>query len=176
MPATRSVKSNPRPTPVPAVRKSKTTQSLPPQPAAATTQPPTKRGRKPKAATSAVETEPPLKKTKSSKVKALPPNRDALPPTRRTSKQVAAEREAIRKAAEEEAERGEAAMRLLAKMQVDEEMLDEDMEIDNPHHLAAVGGRSRADSGDDGGESFESISSGPDSDFGEDGPTLAKFV
>jgi len=180
MPATRPAKSKTTPTPAPAVRKNKTAQSRkkgqtpieetvepdPSQPAAATTQPPKKRGRKPKAATSDAETEAPPKKVKSSTVKTLPP-------TRRTSKQVAAEREVIRKAAEEEAERGEAAKRLLAEMQIDEELSDEDMEIDNPHHLAVVGGRSRAESGDDGGESFESISSGPDSDFDEDdGPKL----
>jgi hypothetical protein len=169
---------------------------LPPQQPATTTQPPKKRGRKPKAAASDADTEPPPKKAKSSMVKALPraPKRDAsalpargvrndrpaikanvVPSTRRTSKQVAADREAVRKAAKEEAERGEAAVRLLAEMQVDEEMFDEDMEIDNPHHLAVVGVpvRSRVDSvesGDDGGESFESISSSPDSDSDEDEP------
>jgi hypothetical protein len=67
---------------------------------------------------------------------------NVVPHTRRTSKQVAADREAVRKAAKEKAERGEAAVRLLAEMQVDEELFDEDMEIDNPHHLAVVGERS----------------------------------
>jgi hypothetical protein len=189
--------------PTPAVTKINTTQSrnqiliadpveynapLSPQPSATTNQPPKKRGRKPKAATSDADKEPLPKKAKSSMVKAPPQNRDALPArgvrndrpaikanvipsTRRTSKQVAADREAARKVAQEEAERGKAAMRLLAEMQVDEEMFDEDMEIDNPHHLAVVGApgrvRSRVESE---GESFESISSSPDSDSDEDKP------
>jgi len=97
-------------------------------------------------------------------------NANIIPPRQRTSKQVAAECEAIRKAAEEEAEWHEAAMRHLAVMQVDEEMFDKDMEIDNPHHLAAVEGHDRVESGDGGGESFESISSGPGSDEDENEP------
>jgi hypothetical protein len=162
---------------------------LPSQPPATTAQLPKKRGRKPKVATSDADKEPVPKKAKSSTVKAPPKNRDALPardvrnnhpavkanviPTpRRTSKQVAADREAVRKAAKEDAKQGKAAVRLLAEMQVDEDMFDEDMEIDNPHHLAVVGGRSQVESGDDDGESFESISSGPgsDSDDSEDEP------
>ena len=89
---------------------------------------------------------------------------NVIPAKQRTSKEVAAECKAIRKAAEEKAERGEAAKRLLAEMQVGKEMFDKDMEIDNPHHLATVGGCSQAESGDDRGESFESISSGSDSE------------
>jgi len=187
-----SVKSDTGRTPTPTVTKSNTTQSrkkgqisipdpveynapLSPQgsqPPATATQPPKKRGRKPKAATGTSDAdkleEPLPKKAKSSTVKAPPQNRDALPSTRRTSKQVAADHEAARKAAQEEVERGKAAVRLLAEMQVDEEMFDEDMEIDNPHHLDVVGMRSRVESEDNEGESFESISSGPDSDSDED--------
>jgi hypothetical protein len=198
------------PTPGPAVTKSNNTQSqkkgqmlvketeesdtpMPPQLPATTTQLPKKRGRKPKVATSHgdADTEPPTKKAKTSIVKALPPNRDALPAhgvrndyparkakvipsTRRTSKQVAADHEAVRKAAEVEVERKGAAVRFLAEMQVDEEMFDEDMEIDNPHHLAEVRVQNRVESGDEGGESFESISSGLDSDSdNEDEPSKA---
>ena len=100
-----------------------------------------KRGRKPKEPTSDAETEPPQKKAKSSKAPLS--NQDALPvrgarndhpaikanvvpPTHRTSKQVAAEHEAIQKAAKEKVKQGEAVKRLLAEMQVDEELFNED--------------------------------------------------
>ena len=43
-----------------------------------------------------------------------------------TFKQVAAECEAIQKAAKEKVKQGEAAKRLLAEMQVDEELFNED--------------------------------------------------
>ena len=95
------------------------------------TQLPKKRGQKPKAATGHgdADTEPPTKKAKSTMVKALAPNWDALPArgvrnnfparkakvihnTRLTSKQVAADREAVLKAAKEEADWGVEAVTL----------------------------------------------------------------
>lgn len=55
-----------------------------------------------------------------------------LPAPRHSSKQVAADREALRKAAEELVERGRVATEFLAQMQVDEEQLDEGMEANIP--------------------------------------------
>lgn len=118
-------------------------RSLPLQSAA---QSPQKRGRKRTEATTDTETKPLWKRTKSSSVKAPLPNWDALPacsvrndypavkanlipPTWRTSKQVAAEREAFQRAVKEKVKQAKAAMRLLAEMEVDEELVDEDIEI-----------------------------------------------
>ena len=62
-------------------------------------------------------------------------------------------------------------MRLLAEMEVDEELVDEDIEI--VHRLSGVDGIYRqTESGDDEGESFESINSGSDSDIYEADPVL----
>lgn len=92
---------------------------LPLQPTAVTTQPTRKRGCKRKATKGDAETEPPFTKAKTrSMVKNMLPNRDALPApgdhpaipsTRRTSRQVAVQHNAVWKVPEEEIEGGKAA-------------------------------------------------------------------
>jgi len=70
---------------------------------------------------------------------------------------VAADREALRKAAEEQVERGRAATKLLAQMLVDEEQRHGEMEADIPRRLSAVTGRQPKK--DEDAESFGTISS-----------------
>lgn len=96
-----------------------------------------------------------------------------LPTPRRSSKQVAADREALRKAAEEQIERAKEATAFLAQMQVDEERFDEEMEADIPRRLSAAT-RMQPDGET---ESFESVSSGSESSESfEDDDKLAKNV
>ncbi|KAF8460984.1 hypothetical protein DFH94DRAFT_700137 [Russula ochroleuca] len=151
--------------------------------------PPKKRGRPPKAAASDEESNPMAKRSKSNGAKGgrkpatsaqakIPaPTRDALPactvrndcpatkanllPAPRCStKQVAVDHEALRQAAEEEVERGIAATKFLAQMQVDEEELDAAMEANIPQQISAVTGMRPVEGiEDDEAESFESVSS-----------------
>lgn len=144
-------------------------------------QQPKKRGRPPKATTeSDAENIPPAKRPrKTVKKESSTPVPDVIrgnlparnvrnhrpalkanlvPVPRRTSKQVAEDREALREAAEEQVEKGKKAMLLLAQMQVDEEHLDDEMEVDNPLTLSAEvkapGGNSDSDC-----ESFDKVDS-----------------
>ena len=165
--------------------------------------PPKKRGRPPKAATGdeSEVSSPPAKRPKPGRTKGKRPattsqekpplpTRDALParnvrndhpaakanllPTpRRSSKQVAADREALRIAAEEQIEKAKEATAFLAQMQIDEERFDEDMEADIPQRLS--GGAEMRPRDEEDAESFESLSSGSEDDDSE-GPALAKQV
>jgi hypothetical protein len=86
---------------------------------------------------------------------------------------VAADREALRKAAEEQIERAKEATAFLAQMQVDEERFDEEMEADIPRRLSAAT-RMQPDGET---ESFESVSSGSESSESfEDDDKLARNV
>jgi hypothetical protein len=74
---------------------------------------------------------------------------------RRTSQQVAAEREALRKAAEEQVRHGEEAKRALAAMMIAEEQRDAEMEEESTRRLSAViRARGQYHHGSDG-ESFD---------------------
>ena len=79
------------------------------------------------------------------------------PTPRRTSKEVAAEREAQRQALEAKIREGEQAKLLFAQMNVAEECLDDEMNVDNPQRLSVALRKCGRDDFDasDNGEHFD---------------------
>jgi hypothetical protein len=77
--------------------------------------------------------------------------------TRRTSQEVAAEREAKKRAMEERIREGEKAKEFLALMNINEDLNDEELLTENPQCLSAAirkCGRACLDDSDDEGEEF----------------------
>ena len=93
------------------------------------------------------------------------PANKAVP--RRTSKEVAAAREAQQKALEEKIREGERAREMVARMNLARERQDDQMVIDNPVRLsAAIQKRRRDDNSDEGeGFDFDDVDNLPSSDI-----------
>ena len=88
-----------------------------------------------------------------------------LPPTRRTSQEVAAEHDAKKRAIEEKIREGERAKDLLAQLNVNEELYDEEL-YDNPQRLSTALHKRGAclDDSDGEGEKFDFGATEDDSD------------
>ena len=101
--------------------------------------------------------------------------------TRRTSQEVAAEREAKKRAMEEKIREGERAKEFLALMNINEDRNNEELLTENPQRLsAAIRKRGRkhhasTDDSDDGEDfDFDAVEDGVDSDESSVGPAKAK--
>lgn len=131
--------------------------------------PPTKKARK--GTTRKRAAKPP---NRSPRAEGAPLAREPLPPhegrnehpglrdgvaaaPRRTSQQVASDREALRKTVEEEVRRGEEAKRILAAMMIAEEQRDVEMVEESTRRLSAIQahGQYHHQEGDDSEESFD---------------------
>jgi hypothetical protein len=100
--------------------------------------------------------------------------------TRRTPQEVAAEHEAKKRAIEEKIREGEKAKELLAQLNVDEDLRDEEMLTKNPQRLSAAirkRGRQYLEDDEDGEEfDFAAIEEEPSSDDVGEEPVKAKAV